>query len=1143
MTGALATLPDSAFATRLSGSAQAGCAASAKAHKSLGDGTLLAPVSGAFGSVTAGAQVDVSGLAGSLDGALKTIAGAVPASVVERIEGMDRAFSGVLDAVGANPVLSRLPEGGALRDVVAQIIDEAVDLLEQRLTQLGESLLGTSELATLREGLTLLSGLRTDYPAHADRLAEFVAQTLLGFDPAVLSPLHARMSVVVDLAARLDDGVLATLGRPVTQAATQAAAAIRSAVDALDPASAASYQTLLGALDAATAAINGAGAAFRPVYDDVAHTFAVLQPAELLAGYLEILDDLELTGHELIGDVLDTTVQLFDELITAVQALTPSAELGTTLGELGRHLRDTVAGSAVGQARGEVVQFLGRIRDTVAEIPLTAARDALRGMLDRVGGEISDLGLANLEETIGKGLDDLAAAAMKACREASDLVQGALTGLLDAIDDLPVADLAGALADAVGRLGGVVDGLHDDASGLIDDLQAQVDSLSQLSFTPVSDEVIGEIDQLKSRLASMNPDALSDEAKLAIRAALAVLEAVDVEDKVVDVLGQGYAELDAKVREVLDDIAAGLERLHRSVGELDPATLLAPVTKELAVVRSTVDSLDAATLTTPLHDQLRHLDSWLATLHPGTVLTPLQGTYDDGVAMIHRLDPEIWGAPLAGLHADLTALAERLDLGPLFTELNDRRRDLIERARDGLTQSLTAADLPEPVAGWLTSVMPLVTGTTELVTLEPGAFLRRLSEQVQADFPVSRLYVPLDEVFTSALAALGSVPEGDLVAAATTVRDAVTTLDDLEPAALLTRLRAAHTRLIGLHAPVLAPFSATAELQAAFHARVDVAVSTPAGEVARVDARFDAVLSLLTGVTDSTVAHALDSAQDAALIALGNAANELAGDSRLDAAQASFVQLRDAVDALVPPSLPRTGPLTASVVLTACEHWRPSLRAAELDQRLTAFAAALAPVADALGEALDAFADDLDATAELIDPLALEPPIAEVFDAVRAQVEALDPTTLLADLRTEVYLPITEAIAALDPHELAARLDATYTKARTGILDEFTGLIDAVTRALNEHLAGVRKAVQDLLGRLDTTLTAATTDVQDVVKRVSDLVFVDLLQRLRQVLENLQHSFDTELRRIARAFDAMLDAAPIGHRIHPRSGTTQAGAA
>jgi hypothetical protein len=554
-----------------------------------------------------------------------------------------------------------------------------------------------------------------------------------------------------------------------------------------------------------------------------------------------------------------------------------------------------------------------------------------------------------------------------------------------------------------------------------------------------------------------------------------------------------------------------------------------------------VDSLDAAALTAPLRVELGRVDGWLATLRPGSVLAPLQSSYDSAAALVHRLDPDVWGAPLAGLHAELVALADRLDLGPLFTELADRRRALVELARDGLVQAITAADLPEPLAGWFARVLPLVTGVTDVLTLDPGGAVRELRGRVRADLTPSALYAPLEEVFAAALGVLATVPPADLVAAATGLRDAVTALDELEPQALVIRLRAAHTRLIGLHPPVLAPLADVVRLRAAFHARVDVAVTTPAGQVARVDARFDAAIALLDGGVAGSVAHRLDQAQDAALTALRRAGDTLVTDPGLAAAQESYGRLRAAVDALVPPGLPRIGPLTADVVLAACEHWRPSVRAGDLDGRLAAFVAALEPGASALDAAFDGFLADLDAIAALIDPLALEPPIAEIFDAVRAQVDALDPGTLLADLRTEVYLPITQAVAALDPHELAVRLDAAYTAARTAVLAELTGLVDDVTDALKTHLATVRAAVDTLLGRLDATVTGVTKDVQDVLKRVSDLVFVGLVQRLRQVLDNLQHSFDTELRRIARAFDAMLDAAPIGHRTHAGRAPTPAG--
>ena len=98
--------------------------------------------------------------------------------------------------------------------------------------------------------------------------------------------------------------------------------------------------------------------------------------------------------------------------------------------------------------------------------------------------------------------------------------------------------------------------------------------------------------------------------------------------------------------------------------------------------------------------------------------------------------------------------------------------------------------------------------------------------------------------------------------------------------------------------------------------------------MARVDARFDAAIALLDHEGAGSVAGDLARAQDAALVALGNAANALASDPHLAGAQDSFVRLRTAIEGLVPPTLPRTGPLTADAVIAACEHWRPSLRVA-----------------------------------------------------------------------------------------------------------------------------------------------------------------------------------------------------------------------
>lgn len=1137
MPGVLTKLPDSTRITRIAESTRTSCSASVQAHADLGSGGVaLAPAAGVFGTVTGGATVDLAGLGQSLGAALDTIGAALPSGVLEQVEGIDRSYRKVVDLVGGNPLLGLLPDGSALSDVVRQVIAEALVLFERRVSEAAEHLLGEDEVAALLEGFALIEGLRTDYPAHAAQLPDFMASTLLGFDPQVLGRLRVHFEVVVGLLGTLaPEKVSALIGR-VRASATAALNGAATAVDALDPAVAAGYQRLTDALDEASGTVAAAGEALLPLYQDVAGMVPGMDPERLLDGYLTLLDSVELTERDLVDDVLDSTLGLLDDLVATVQQAASPDEIAAGVRQLGARVSAGIAGSGIGQAREQIVDFLGGIAESIASIPLAQAREALKGMLERVGTEIADLGLADLALEIEGQFDALAGAAGTAASEAANQVAGALGSLLDDIDALPADNLLQGLEDAVAQLGDVVHELRDGAAGLVDDLQAQLDGLTGLSFTPLADDVIGEINELRDRLRAMNPDALSEESKLAVRAALAVLEALDVEGTVVDALGTAYRELDAAVRVVLEDIAAGLDRVRRSLGELNPENLLAPVTQQLSKVRATVDSLDAAALTTGLRVELERLDSWLSTLKPGGVLAPLQDTYGAGLAAVHRLDPDAWGAPLVDLHAQLAALTDRLDLSPVFAELNERRSNLVDLVRDSLASAVGQADLPEPLASWFARVLPLVTGVSDLLTLDPGAGMRDLSRRMRDDLTPSAVYEPLEEVFVAALGVLGSVPAGDLVAAATQLRDGVvTSLDELEPRLLVTRLRAAHRRLVdAAPAAALQPLDRLHALKAAFHARVDVAATTPDGQVARVDARFDAVLGLLDEDLPTSVVHRLTHEQETVLAALRQAVDTLAESAALQPAQQSFEGLRGSVERLVPPELPREGTIGVDQVAAAFEHWRPTRRAAELDTRLTSFVDALAPAGQALDEALEAFTADLRAAAGLLDPLTLDPAVAEIFDAVRARVDDLEPGELLAQLKSDVYQPIAQAVEALDPAALAARLDRAYEAARTAVMSELTGLVDGVTRELGEHLVAVREAVDALLGQLDAALTGATRDLEDVVQGVTDLAFVGIVQRLRQVLDNLGTSFDTELHRIKQAFDAMLDAAPLGQPV--RSG-------
>ena len=807
------------------------------------------------------------------------------------------------------------------------------------------------------------------------------------------------------------------------------------------------------------------------------------------------------------------------------------------MAKLGADVHAAIVGSGIGQARAQVVDFLHGIRDTIAAVPLAAVHRSVQDMLGRVGQELHDLGLDDLASGIEKGFATLSDDAAAAAREAAGLVGQALQDLLDAVDQLPAGQLVAQLHQAVAQLGRAIDELHDDATGLIDDLKVQLDSLNGISYEPAASQVLAEINELRDRLRAMNPDALSQESKLALKAALAVLEALDVEGTVVRGLGSLYHDLDGKLRTVLDRIAAALGRIRQSVGELHPDALLAPVTAALSKVRAAVDDVDAGQLTTFLRAELDTLDDWLKSLRPGRFLTPLQAPYDVGVAALHRLDPQVWGAGLADLHTRLAAIAERLDLGPLFAELTQRREDLVELVRDTLRHAIEDAGLPAPLDDWFNRVLPVLTGASDLLTLDPGRAMRELSDRVHEGLTPTALFDALQLVFEAAAAALQAVPAADLVASATELRDGVVAvLDELDPGRLVVRLRAAHGRLAELSpAALLAPLAGLTALRAAFHARVDVAVGTPAGQVAAVDADFDAALGLIAPQAAGSLVHTLTTQQDAALAALRSGIDTIAADPGLAQAQQSFDGLRQTIESLVPPQLPRTGTIDAAAVSAAFEHWRPAQRAATLQARVTAFLAALTPAAQALEGALDTFTDDLRAAAELIDPLALDGVVAEVFDAVRAQVDALDPTDLLGQLREEVYLPVVTAVQALDPAALATRLELAYDSARADVMREMSGLVQQVTSALAQHLAAVKQSVDLMLNDVAEALGKGTSDLQDVVRRAADLVLVELVDRLRTVLDTLATSFDHELLRIKKAFDEMLDAAPLGERIHPRT--------
>jgi len=74
----------------------------------------------------------------------------------------------------------------------------------------------------------------------------------------------------------------------------------------------------------------------------------------------------------------------------------------------------------------------------------------------------------------------------------------------------------------------------------------------------------------------------------------------------------------------------------------------------------------------------------------------------------------------------------------------------------------------------------------------------------------------------------------------------------------------------------------------------------------------------------------------------------------------------------------------------------------------------------------------------------------------------------------------------------------------------------------------IAAAVASIINNIEQAMADAVKLFHDIMDRVDKLVFTEILDRLRKVVEKLASSFNTELDRVRSAFDEMLNAIPLG---------------
>lgn len=1076
------------------------------------------------GSVVAGLglklDIDVSGLE-KLKGTIGVIQNSLPPSALEYVEAIEEAYETAHSFLQDNPLAREVAEGSTLQQAALAVIQEALDLFDERIEEL--DLIDADTLDTIREALDAIEDLRSDFPAHRDELLEFLTNNLLGVGPDLLREPLQHLEAAYAVLAPLDEDALSQSLDPARADLSEALDRLVADLEVFDPAEAEGYARLQLRLDALEGAIRDTVAAVSPVYGQLQTLVEHHAWDDIFSSYRTLLQAVALERPATVDTVTDEMAAVLEQLLAQLYMTFGAEELTERIETLNLIIRDAFATSGLGRVSQTIRVFLGDIQGAIEGVPTQEIQTAVEGMLEQVGQELDDLGVDGIKENFSKALDEARKFVTDNIDEGlTEAVRVALESVVSTVTSLGLDDLLSELAVAVDQLDALILKLDEALKEHMDDLTDLLSQLDTLSFQPVGDRVIEQIDELRDRLKAIDPNSLSDAEKFALRAALAVIEEIDLEGRIIAEVKHGYAGVEGQIKVLLNDLARALEELRDGVGAFDPEKVLGPVNQGLKLVSDGAGRLNGRTMVDPLREQVGGFVKKLEGLSPGELLDPLQAPYDEMMQVVGRLDPARWLAPLDEVYRQIDGLISLVDITPLLEELDEKQKELLGKARTAIVDALD--DLPEPLNGFFSGLKPVLESVTDAIFGDPDAELRRIGVEINTGVSLRRLSEPLDEVFGELLEMVESVPPDDLTGVANSIREGIGVgLDSLDPNVVIRHLRAGQARLAALD-PGLLLGVPLPRLRVAFQARAEAAPAGRQEDAIAVSGRFDAVISLVATQGDESLLQPLIEAHDALEADLRRRINTLDASG----ANEAYGALREDLDRVLPPFLRSPVPLTREDVLAGLGAMRPSMRFDRVEEVLERFLRQIEPLEDALQPAIDDFFAGIREVLSFVSPLDLRDSVEDIYDAIREKARVLDPTALADSIRENVLNRLTEGLEQIDPSAIKSEIDEAYRGTLAAVQTTVTKVLDDISKVLEENLKSIRQKIQGLLQQAKETISGTVEQVAGIRDRLERLVFVEFLERLERVIENLHLSFDEELDRIREAFDEMLAATPLG---------------
>ncbi len=730
--------------------------------------------------------------------------------------------------------------------------------------------------------------------------------------------------------------------------------------------------------------------------------------------------------------------------------------VGTVAAEA-QSIADEISGALATVAQETRAAF-AEVETVIQDLPLDALATEIRNGITQVGNSIEQ----ELQAAFAPLRDALAAA---------------VQAVADAVGTLDPQTIADAVTDAVAQITAI---LQDPAVvSAAQDIRSALDQAAEaagnLSFAPVTDEVIKLIEQMEAGLRALSDTELNDALIGMLNTALSVLppDLRPATQPLIDELGvkieQGPVELLEQIREKPQEV---VDRIRA----FDPGAL---VTQQLAPpfaeARDALQGVRPSALLDPLDAALAAEKVRLKQIAaPSRALAPVSDAFDALLAEFDRLSPDALLAPIeAAIEQAIQDVIDAAPIDEVFDQIDDvfgtiqAVLDTVNAIQEALAKSATA----------LTALQ------------NPDAAIDGWRDAALAKIDTVPNSAALDTLLTEIAAAIDAARGPDLLAAYdAAVAPLMTALDGLSPEAALSRMVTLRQRLL----PLMRALPPGPERTA----------------IENVLNRFDPLDPAHTGgLRAAAVLHeALRDARAALDTMATDFADALHGpdglltDLRNGAANAGL--LRGAVEAEIEKALVPVRYIIAQLGAAAVPVGAVADGFADLSARLTGAVgniltgpASLQSITDAVQQVVD--------TIRNIDLAFLRESLEGVFQAVRAEVEAAGPGPLIVTLDRE----FGDIIDALD-------LSLILPQAEIQALDQSVADLIATLQGFDPATL-IGDAVQQ-------------SYEADVLPLVEALDITPIFDALIEALRGLEDELEQEMDRINTAYGALLAARPGG---------------